>query len=111
MTFSEVTHADAGFRGRQELLLDPTTYEYRGSRFTALEDGSFDDGRAVTEGEVWYNDPDCSASGAPPTGSTLRVSSGEDEPMPSNRAIPVRQHGRPPLGLAPCLLRGTRGGV
>jgi hypothetical protein len=38
------------------VLLDPATYEYRGTRVTALEDGAFDDGRPVTEGEVWYND-------------------------------------------------------
>lgn len=56
VTFSGVTDDGAGFRSRQELLLDPTTYEYRGTRVTALEDGAFDDGRPVTEGEVWYND-------------------------------------------------------
>ena len=56
VTFSGVTDARAGFRSQQELLLDPTTYEYRGTRVTALEDGAFDDGRPVTEGQVWYND-------------------------------------------------------
>ena len=56
MTFSGVTEDGAGFRSQQELLLDPATYEYRGTRVTALEDGSFDDGRPVTEGQVWYND-------------------------------------------------------
>ena len=56
VTFSGVIDDGAGFRSQQELLLDPATYEYRGTRVTALEDGAFDDGRPVTEGQVWYND-------------------------------------------------------
>jgi hypothetical protein len=49
-----------GIRSRRELLLDPGSYTYRGTRVTALEDGRIGSQGAkrfdVTAGQTWYED-------------------------------------------------------
>lgn len=54
VTFDDACQACV-IRSRDELLLDPTTYQVRGQRLVALEDGRFD-GRDVHTGDFWIDD-------------------------------------------------------
>ncbi|GAW50844.1 MULTISPECIES: CU044_5270 family protein [unclassified Nocardioides] len=55
VVFTGETQDGSAVRNRHELLLDPSTYAYRGDRVTALEDGTLAGGSPVSEGERWYD--------------------------------------------------------
>lgn len=55
VTFAGLTQAGSTVRNVHELLLDPVSYDYRGERVTALEDGVLPGGTSVSEGETWFN--------------------------------------------------------